>query len=177
MAKGIDLGLESLLSTNVPTKNFVEDLADFFATSMEVMEQANIIVQAYTTIDTLNGIQNCIRKHGVTQSLETLYGENFRGASSMEEDTAAAKQSIWKRLADMIRKFCAWIKAWVQKFIGTRGRTAKNCKKSKRKPLNCRPMQPLNLMVSQSRVLLRLSKTTKQKKSHSLVEQPLRVAS
>ena len=71
------------------------------------------------TYASLEAISGCIHKHGVTQSLETLYGENFSGVGSMEEETEAAKKGIFKRLGETIMrwlaKFAAWIKSLFSK--------------------------------------------------------------
>ena len=127
MAKGIDLGLESLLAAPKPQAavSLADELSDFFATSMEVMEQANDLLQAYHTLDTLTGIQACIKKYGVTQSLEAMYGENFSSVEAMEEENKAATESGWKKLGAMWKKFVAWLIAWLQKFTFAKGRCVK----------------------------------------------------
>lgn len=72
-----------------------------------------------STIDTLlqiDALQRAINKHGVTQSIETLFGDNFSSTASMESEVTEVKQNLfqrtWLRIKMWVVKFINWIKGF-----------------------------------------------------------------
>lgn len=118
MAKGIDLGLESLLSAGkaAPVLSFetLDNLVNFFCAADDVLECTRQLNACLETLDNLHQIRSCISKYGVTQSLEALYGENFRSAASMEEDAKDAEKGIMAKIGEWFKKL--WEK--IQNFFG-----------------------------------------------------------
>ena len=105
--KGINLGLEALSASGISGRvddTYISSYIQFNEAAFEVMDTCYQLDQLLTTYGTVKAIGNCIRKHGVTQSLESLYGENYRSAASMEEENAAAKETLWQKIRRIIEE-------------------------------------------------------------------------
>ena len=115
--KGINLGLESL--TNCAERPSLEGIIGYYE-AMErfsnAIHQFDQIVSAYESVC---GIRDCIKKYGVTQSLEALYGENFRSAASMEEETEAAKKTLGQKIKHAIEEIKQFFKNLWTRFWNT----------------------------------------------------------
>ncbi len=113
--KGIYLGLEAL-----GTKSDAASLFDKTIAYYEAMEQFSDAVHEFSKItaayESVCSINACIKKYGVTQSLEALFGENFRSTASMEEETEAAKQGLGAKIKAMFKKLLDAIKNLWTKF-------------------------------------------------------------
>ena len=111
--KGINLGLEALSASGISGRvdnAYISSYIQFNEAAFEVMDTCYQLDQLLTTYGTVKAIGNCIRKHGVTQSLESLYGENYRSAASMEEENAAAKETLWQKIRRIIEELLRKIK-------------------------------------------------------------------
>ena len=111
--KGINLGLEALSASGISGRvdnTYISSYIQFNEAAFEVMDTCYQLDQLLTTYGTVKAIGNCIRKHGVTQSLESLYGENYRSAASMEEENAAAKETLWQKIRRIIEELLRKIK-------------------------------------------------------------------
>ena len=111
--KGINLGLEALSASGISGRvdnAYISSYIQFNEAAFEVMDTCYQLDQLLTTYGTVKAIGNCIRKHGVTQSLESLYGENYRSAASMEEENTAAKETLWQKIRRIIEELLRKIK-------------------------------------------------------------------
>lgn len=101
--RGINLGLENL-AANSANLTFSDKAIAYY----EAMENLTTTLYDFknliSTYESICGISDCIKKYGVTQSLETLYGENFKSVASMEEETEAAKKTLGTRIKEGLKQ-------------------------------------------------------------------------
>lgn len=113
--KGIYLGLEALGTKSDAASLFNKTIAYY-----EAMEQFSDAVHEFSKLtaayESVCSINACIKRYGVTQSLEALFGENFRSTASMEEETEAAKQGLGAKIKAMFKKLLDAIKNLWTKF-------------------------------------------------------------
>lgn len=113
--KGIYLGLEALGTKSDAASLFNKTIAYY-----EAMEQFSDAVHEFSKLtaayESVCSINACIKRYGVTQSLEALFGENFRSTASMEEETEAAKQGLGARIKAAIEKILKYLKELWTKF-------------------------------------------------------------
>lgn len=114
--KGIYLGLEALGTKSDAASLFDKTIAYYEAMAQfsDAVHEFSKITSAYESVCSINA---CIKKYGVTQSVEALFGENFRSTASMEEETEAAKQGLGAKIKSMIAKLAAMIKGLWDKFV------------------------------------------------------------
>ncbi len=137
MKTGINLGFENLLSkgddgaAGVLSYEYLDQLVKFHEATADILATCNEVGQAYTAFENLSAITGCIKKYGVTQSLEAMYGENFSSATSMEAEGEEAKKGIIKRLIEWIQGLIEKLKNWWSNFTGVTTKAmaaARNCK-------------------------------------------------
>lgn len=113
--KGIYLGLEALGTKSDAASLFNKTIAYY-----EAMEQFSDAVHEFSKLtaayESVCSINACIKRYGVTQSLEALFGENFRSTASMEEETEAAKQGLGAKIKAAIEKIAKFFKDLWTKF-------------------------------------------------------------
>lgn len=97
---GINLGFESLGYGDFDDSVYsqMENLVTFNQIGSDLLDTCYELNNVLRTYETVCAIQKCIRRYGVTRSLEALYGENYNGVASMEDDNAQAKEGLWKKI-------------------------------------------------------------------------------
>ena len=103
---GINLGFESLgirsgLSGDLSYEH-LDSLIQFNNAATEVLDLCHELSGVVRTYSQLDAITKTIKKYGVTQSLEALYGENFSGAASMEAEAEEAKKGLGQKIKEII---------------------------------------------------------------------------
>lgn len=103
---GINLGFESLGIRSDRSGDlsyeYLDSLIQFNNAATEVLDLCHELSGVVRTYSQLDAITKTIKKYGVTQSLEALYGENFSGAASMEAEAEEAKQGLWGKLKKIL---------------------------------------------------------------------------
>lgn len=103
---GINLGFESLGIRSDRSGDlsyeYLDSLIQFNNAATEVLDLCHELSGVVRTYSQLDAITKTIKKHGVTQSLEALYGENFSGAASMEAEAEEAKKGLGQKLKAII---------------------------------------------------------------------------
>ena len=123
MNKGIDLGLESLLTPKVSSEGFMsteylQNVMEFFESCSDLQASIRELGEMTSAYASLCSISSTIKKYGVTPSIEALYGENFNSVASMEEETEKGKESILQRIIAFFARLIEKLKNWWAKFRG-----------------------------------------------------------
>lgn len=103
---GINLGFESLGMTKADGElsyEYLDSLIQFNQSASDVLDLCHELTNTVRTYDNVNAISKCIKKYGVTRSLEALYGENFSSAASMEAENEEAKKGLVEKIKEIIR--------------------------------------------------------------------------
>lgn len=104
---GINLGFESLGIRSDRSGDlsyeYLDSLIQFNNAATEVLDLCHELSGVVRTYSQLDAITKTIKKYGVTQSLEALYGENFSGAASMEAEAEEAKKGLGQKIKEIIR--------------------------------------------------------------------------
>lgn len=107
----MDLGLENI---QIIKSEQEFDYDKFFNGLIELNSIETEIQNDLKLIDTLDSITSCIKKYGVTESINFMFGENFSNVASMEAEAEQAKQNVivrvFKAIMNFIRKTIDWIK-------------------------------------------------------------------
>lgn len=117
---GINLGFESLGIRSDRSGDlsyeYLDSLIQFNNAATEVLDLCHELSGVVRTYSQLDAITKTIKKYGVTQSLEALYGENFSGAASMEAEAEEAKKGLGQKIKEIInmilnkiKEFWRWI--------------------------------------------------------------------
>ena len=117
---GINLGFESLGIRSDRSGDlsyeYLDSLIQFNNAATEVLDLCHELGGVVRTYSQLDAITKTIKKYGVTQSLEALYGENFSGAASMEAEAEEAKKGLGQKIKEIInlilnkiKEFWRWI--------------------------------------------------------------------
>lgn len=116
---GINLGFESLGMAKADGElsyEYLDSLIQFNQSASDVLDLCHELTNTVRTYDNVNAISKCIKKYGVTRSLEALYGENFSSAASMEAENEEAKKGLGQKIKEIInmilnkiREFWRWI--------------------------------------------------------------------
>lgn len=117
---GINLGFESLGirgdRSGDLSYEYLDSLIQFNNAATEVLDLCHELGGVVRTYSQLDAITKTIKKYGVTQSLEALYGENFSGAASMEAEAEEAKKGLGQKIREIInlilnkiKEFWRWI--------------------------------------------------------------------
>ena len=103
---GINLGFESLGirgdRSGDLSYEYLDSLIQFNNAATEVLDLCHELSGVVRTYSQLDAITKTIKKYGVTQSLEALYGENFSGAASMEAENEEAKKGLGQKIKEII---------------------------------------------------------------------------
>lgn len=108
---GINLGFESLGMTKASGElsyEYLDSLIQFNQSASDVLDLCHELTATVRTYDNVNAISKCIKKYGVTRSLEALYGENFSSAASMEAENEEAKKGLVEKIKKIIQDL--WVK-------------------------------------------------------------------
>jgi len=100
----------------VSTMSYEESLEQFIRISNELSDIQNEISDMDHSLEIYEAISDTITKcGGVTKSIETLFGENFSSAASMEAETFNRIKNgfsqFGKRVAELFRRFIEWLKS------------------------------------------------------------------
>lgn len=117
---GINLGFENLgmapKASGELSYEYLDSLIQFNQAASDVLDLCHELTATVRTYDNVNAISKCIKKYGVTRSLEALYGENFSSAASMEAENEEAKKGLGQKIKEIInmilnkiREFWRWI--------------------------------------------------------------------
>lgn len=117
---GINLGFENLgmapKASGELSYEYLDSLIQFNQAASDVLDLCHELTATVRTYDNVNAISKCIKKYGVTRSLEALYGENFSSAASMEAENEEAKKGLGQKIKEIInmilnkiKEFWRWI--------------------------------------------------------------------
>ena len=117
---GINLGFENLgmapKASGELSYEYLDSLIQFNQAASDVLDLCHELTATVRTYDNVNAISKCIKKYGVTRSLEALYGENFSSAASMEAENEEAKKGLVQKIKEIInmilnkiKEFWRWI--------------------------------------------------------------------
>lgn len=103
---GINLGFENLgmapKASGELSYEYLDSLIQFNQAASDVLDLCHELTATVRTYDNVNAISKCIKKYGVTRSLEALYGENFSSAASMEAENEEAKKGLGQKIKEII---------------------------------------------------------------------------
>lgn len=103
---GINLGFENLgmapKASGELSYEYLDSLIQFNQAASDVLDLCHELTAVVRTYDNVNAISRCIKKYGVTRSLEALYGENFSSAASMEAENEEAKKGLGQKIKAII---------------------------------------------------------------------------
>lgn len=103
---GINLGFENLgmapKASGELSYEYLDSLIQFNQAASDVLDLCHELTAVVRTYDNVNAISRCIKKYGVTRSLEALYGENFSSAASMEAENEEAKKGLGQKIKEII---------------------------------------------------------------------------
>ena len=103
---GINLGFENLgmapKASGELSYEYLDSLIQFNQAASDVLDLCHELTATVRTYDNVNAISKCIKKYGVTRSLEALYGENFSSAASMEAENEEAKKGLGQKVKEII---------------------------------------------------------------------------
>ena len=124
---GINLGFENLgmnpKASGELSYEYLDSLVQFHQAASDVLELCHDLTATTRTYDSICTISKCIKKYGVTQSLEALYGENFSSAASMEAEAEEAKKGLGQKIKEIIRALKKKIVRFFQWLFSQKERT------------------------------------------------------
>ena len=83
----------------------ITSVEEFYGQLIELNRLESQITSDIKLYNTLDTISSCIKKYGVTESINFMYGENFSSTASMEAEVEEHKKSLFKRIIESIAKF------------------------------------------------------------------------
>lgn len=124
---GINLGFENLgmapKASGELSYEYLDSLIQFNQAASDVLDLCHELTAVVRTYDNVNAISRCIKKYGVTRSLEALYGENFSSAASMEAENEEAKKGLGQKIKEIIRDLKKKIVRFFQWLFSQKERT------------------------------------------------------
>ena len=100
---------------------FFQGLLDMTVVEGEIEDILSNIEEAETSYEAYDAINKCIQAcGGVSKSLESMFGENFSSAASMEAESVTAKQGFIEKIIQWVKDFFAKIWAWFKSWFQTR---------------------------------------------------------
>lgn len=107
---GIDLGLGRMTSRR--NASVCSDLIAFYEACADLQDAAYNIGRLLYAYNNLSNISRCVKKYGVTRSLEVLFGDSFSSPYAMESEADAAKKSTVSHLKEAFEKLLNRIVKW-----------------------------------------------------------------
>ena len=98
------------------------DLLQEFSTAFDIAQEMDEILAQMDTFEhsfeVYHAIVNVIKEQGgVTQSLETMFGENFSSAASMEVEASNEEVGFFGKIINQVKEFFKKLWAWFQSII------------------------------------------------------------
>ena len=125
---GINLGFENLgmapKASGELSYEYLDSLIQFNQAASDVLDLCHELTATVRTYDNVNAISKCIKKYGVTRSLEALYGENFSSAASMEAENEEAKKGLGQKIKQILKDLWAKVTNFFKWLFNQKERTA-----------------------------------------------------